>query len=83
MILFTQSRAVLHKYLNDELKLLCYNFSLRLYRIPGEFHDFSMFIEIPEYSSFSRCVADLTYDHKLGQVEKSISLVKMSFQKFY
>ena len=28
MILFTQSTAVQHKYLSDELKLLCYNFSL-------------------------------------------------------
>ena len=35
MILLTQSTAVLHnKYLNDELKLLCYNISLRLHRIP-------------------------------------------------
>jgi len=32
--LFTQSTAILHKYLNDELKILCYNFSLRLHRIP-------------------------------------------------
>ena len=38
MILFTQSTAVLHKYLNDELKILCYNFSLRLHRIPWVFH---------------------------------------------
>ena len=29
MILFTQSTAGLHKYLNDEQKILCYNFSLR------------------------------------------------------
>ena len=35
VILFTQSTAVLHKYLNDELKyFVCYNFSLRLHRIP-------------------------------------------------
>jgi len=40
MILFTQSTAVLHKYLNDELKILCYNFSLRLHRIPWEFPSF-------------------------------------------
>ena len=38
IILFTQSTAVLHKYLNDELKILCYNFSLRLHRIPWVFH---------------------------------------------
>jgi len=32
MILFTQSTAVLHRYLNDELKyFVCYNFSLRLH----------------------------------------------------
>jgi len=36
MILFTQSTAVLHKYLNDELKyFVCYNFSLWLHRIPS------------------------------------------------
>ena len=37
MILFTQSTtAVLHKYLNDDLKILCLllHFSLRLHRIP-------------------------------------------------
>jgi len=28
MILFTQSTPVLHKYLNDELKVLCYKVSL-------------------------------------------------------
>ena len=55
MILFTQSTAVLHKYLNDELKILCCNFSLRLHRIP----EFSMFREIPEYSRFSKFVATL------------------------
>ena len=50
MILLTQSTAVLHnKYLNDELKLLCYNISLRLHRIPPKF---SMFREIPAYSRF-------------------------------
>jgi len=60
MILFTQSTAVLHKYLNDELKyFVCDNFSLRFHRIPGEFHEFSMFREIPEYSRFSRFVATL------------------------
>ena len=38
MILFTQSTAVLHKRLNDELKLLCFlQFSLRLHRIPRKF----------------------------------------------
>ena len=34
----TQSTTVLHKYLNDELKLLLQFFSLRLHRIPGVFH---------------------------------------------
>ena len=61
MILFTQSTAVLHKYLNDELKILCLlQFSPRLHRIPREFPEFSMFREIPEYSRFSRFVATLT-----------------------
>jgi len=63
MILFTQSTAVLHKYLNDALKyFVCYNFFLRLHRIhriPWEFPDFSMFREIPKYSRFSRFVATL------------------------
>jgi len=50
IILFTQSTAVLHKYLNDELKyFVCYNFSLRLQRIPREFPEFSMFREIPGF----------------------------------
>jgi len=56
MIMFTQSTAVLHKYLNDELKILCYNF------FSGgciEFPEFSMFREIPEYSGFSKFVATL------------------------
>jgi len=58
MILFTQSTAVLHKYLNDELKyFVCYNFSLRLHRIPWV----PMSREIPEYSKFSRFVATLHY----------------------
>ena len=47
MILFTQSTVVLYKYLNDELKILCFkyfsgdlkyfsgDFSLRLHRIPS------------------------------------------------
>jgi len=36
MILFTQSTAVLHKYLNDELKILCLLqfFPEALHRIP-------------------------------------------------
>ena len=36
MILFTQSTVVLRKYLNNELKVLCffYNYSLELHRIP-------------------------------------------------
>ena len=46
------------KYLNDKTKVR-YNFSLRLHRIPGEFPEFSMFREIPEYSRFSRFVATL------------------------
>ena len=62
MILFTQSAAVLHKYLNDELKhFVCYNFSLRLHRISREFPESSMFREIPEYCRFSRFVATLYY----------------------
>ena len=38
MILLTKSTAVSHKYLYDKLKLLCYNFSLKLHRIPRVFH---------------------------------------------
>jgi len=38
MILFTQSTAVLHKYLNDELKILhLLHFFPRLHRISWEF----------------------------------------------
>jgi len=37
MILFTQSTAVLRKYLNHKLKILCYNFSRRLHGIPWVF----------------------------------------------
>jgi len=36
--MFTQSTAGLHKYLNDELKILCYSFSLGLHRIPRVFN---------------------------------------------
>ena len=62
LILFTQSTAVLHKYLNDELKILLFvNIFPRLHRIPWEFPEFSMFREIPEYSRFSRFVATLPY----------------------
>jgi len=60
MILFTQSTAVLHKYLNDVLKTLCCNFSMRFHRIPGEFPEFSMFREIPGYSRFAGIVATLS-----------------------
>jgi len=49
MILFTQSTADIHKYLNDELKLLCL---LQFFRVCTKFPDFSMFREIPEYSRF-------------------------------
>ena len=60
MIPFIQSTAVLHKCLNDELKILCLlQFSLRLHRIPQEFSEFSMFREIPEYPRFSRFVATM------------------------
>ena len=34
MILFTQSTAVLHKHLNDELKTTSLQFFLRQHRIP-------------------------------------------------
>jgi len=48
MILLTQSTAVLHnKYLNDELKLLCYNISLRLHRIPPSFPCSEKSLRIP------------------------------------
>jgi len=52
--LFTQSTAVLHKYLNDKLKILCL---LQFFRVCTELPEFSMFREIPEYSRFSRFVA--------------------------
>jgi len=51
MILFTQSRAVLHKYLNDELKIL---FLTIFPWCCTEFPEFSTFREIPGYSRFSR-----------------------------
>jgi len=55
VIMFTQSTAVLHEYLNDELKLLsCYNFFPR-----SEFPEFSVFREISEHYRFSRFVATL------------------------
>jgi len=55
MILFTQSTAVLHKYLNDELKIHCLlqffpEVAQNSLRIPES----SMFREIPEYSRYSR-----------------------------
>jgi len=60
VILFTLSTAVLHKYLNDELKIICLlqffpEVAQNSLRIP----EFSMFKEIPEYSRFSRFVASL------------------------
>ena len=58
MILFTQSTAVLHKYLNDELKILfCL---LQFFPEVAQFPEFSMFRELPEYSRFSRFVATLS-----------------------
>ena len=63
MILFTQSTAVLRKYLNDKLKILCYNLSLRLHRIQWEFLEFSIFREIPEYSRFVAIYEITTFSH--------------------
>jgi len=58
MIMFTQSTAVLHKYLHYKLKTLCLlQFFLEV--IASEFPEFSTFREIPEYSRFSRFVATL------------------------
>ena len=53
MILFTQSTAVLHKYLNDELKILCLlqffpEVPQNALRIP----EFSMFREIRVFQVF-------------------------------
>jgi len=60
MILFTQSTAVLHKYLNDKLQILSLlQFFPGLHRIPWAFLEFSMFREIAECSRFSRFVATL------------------------
>jgi len=60
MILFTQSTAVLHKHLNDELKILCLlQFFPQVAWNSREFLEFSIFREIPEYSRFSRFVATL------------------------
>jgi len=55
MILFTQSTVILHKYLKDELRLLCYNFFLSY----TEFPEFSTFSKMPKYSRFSSFVAIL------------------------
>jgi len=54
MIQFTQSTAVLHKYLNDELKyFVCYNFSLR--RIT-EFPENSLSVPgVPKFFSQGSC----------------------------
>jgi len=58
MILFTKSTAVLHRYLSDELKTLRL---LQFFPEVAQNSEFSMFREIPEYSSFSRFVATLFY----------------------
>ena len=58
MILFTQSTAVLHKHLNDELKILCL---LQFFQGCTEFPEFSMFREIPEYSRFVATVYTISY----------------------
>ena len=50
MIMFTQSTAVLQKYLNNELKILL--FVTIFHWGCTEFPEFSMFREIPEYSRF-------------------------------
>jgi len=50
MILFTQSTAVLHKYLNDELIIPCL---LQFFpEVAQNSPEFSTFREIPEYSRF-------------------------------
>jgi len=60
MILFTQSTAVLHKYLSDELKIFCsLQFFPEVVQNSLRIAEFSMFTEIPEYSRFSRFVATL------------------------
>ena len=59
MILFTQSTAVLHKYLNDELNTLFVTIFPRGCTEFTEFPEFSMFREIPEYSRLSTFVAIL------------------------
>jgi len=56
--------AVLHKYLNDELKILCLlqffpEVAQNSLGIPWEFPELSMFREIPEYSRFYRFVTTL------------------------
>ena len=53
MILFTQSTAVLHKYLNDELKIFCLlqffpEVAQNSLKIPGVFH----VQRNPRFSSF-------------------------------
>ena len=55
MILFTtQSTAVLHKYLNDEIKLFCLlKFSTVVAQNQQRIPEFSMFRNIPEYSRIS------------------------------
>jgi len=52
MILFIQSTVVLCKYLIVLKLFYLFNFSLKLHRIPLEFHEFSRFRQFPEYSRF-------------------------------
>ena len=59
MILFSQSTAVLHKYLNDKLKILCYNFSLRLHRISWVFD----VQRNPRFSTFVATLSKQQYSH--------------------
>jgi len=58
-ILFTQSTAVLHKYLNDELKILCLLQFFPDIAQSSQNSEFSMFRETPEYSRFSSFLATL------------------------
>ena len=52
---------------------ICYNFSLRLHRIPWEFHEFSRFREFPSIPGFSRFVAILYRDSKSNNVEQTLA----------
>jgi len=81
MILFTQSTAVLHKYLNDELKILCL-----LQHFPEVAQNSQDSLSFPcsekslwvPYSRFSGFVATLVQDIQTWQCHWFMSLILLS-----